>query len=151
MNISTPELLAYSNILDNMFNTTLQISSEMSRAVQDGICTKEELEPIYQRMMKANAETFDKHEEVTKELDLRMKRDLGIKQGIRKVQSTIREFDTFVKNKQQENSHVASQDISDAARISLETIANQVKTEESIAPMKVVKGKAKTIKDTDSD
>lgn len=143
MNISTPELLSYSNVFENMLSSTSQILAEISRSVTDGICTVEEVEGLYDRILKCNEEALEKHKDVVTEIDLRMKRDLRVKHGIRKVQQAMIEFDTLVKKKQEENTQKSSQDISDAARISMETIAQNVKAEKP-ADLKI-------IQDTDSD
>lgn len=122
MNISTPELLAYSTILEQIVNTNLEMMGEMSRAVTEGLCTKEEIQTLFSKSEKAKAEADETYVTVQKELDLRMKRDLGMKLGIRKTQALILEFDIFVTKKTNELYEQNKPALEAAAKIANETV-----------------------------
>lgn len=97
--IGAGTLLAYSTILENIIQSNLEIQREMNNAAAEGYCTKEEVEKLYNKSVGALQEADGIYQEIQKELDLKMKSDLGIKFGIRKSQSIIKEFDAFVRMK----------------------------------------------------
>ena len=99
---STSDLLAYSTILENIVNTNLDIQREMHDAVEKGFCTEKEIEKLYNKSIDAHSEADATYVEVQKELDMRMKRDLGMKFGIRRSQQIIKELDAFAAGKNDE-------------------------------------------------
>lgn len=104
--IDSQSLLAYANILENLNNTSLEIARECSQAVSEGFATKEEVESFYNKALKAKEEADNAYLEIQKELDLRMKKQLGISFGIRKIQVLIKDFDAFVSKKSREHEEV---------------------------------------------
>jgi hypothetical protein len=100
--LSSTELLAYSTIFENIINTNLEIQREIHNAVSQGFATPKELEKILDKSVKAKEEADTLYEQIQIELDGRMKRDLNMKFGIRRSQSIIKEFDTFVDNRNSE-------------------------------------------------
>ena len=124
MNISTSELLSYSTILENLISGNLGLQAEISRAVTEGYCKKEEVEKIYGQSQKVSEEFDLKYKEIQKELDMRLKRDLRLSNGIKKSQSLLNEFDAFVAKKNKEHSEKDEQLIEAAKNISVETAAN---------------------------
>lgn len=122
--LTTSDLLNYSTIMENIISTNLDIQMEASRAVTGGFCTDKEIEKMYSKSVDAKEEADTIYEEIQKELDLRVKKDLGMKFGIRRSQSIIKEFDAFVakKNNELEKQNQAMAD--DAKRISEETVEN---------------------------
>lgn len=123
-NISTTELLAYTTILENIITTNNQLINEAKDGIIKGFATENELEPIVKKCAISRDEAKGKYEEIQKELDMRMKRDLKMKMGIRKTQDTIREFDTFVFNKNNEIAEKQKETLEAIEEISKETIAN---------------------------
>lgn len=123
-NLTTSDLLNYSTILENIITTNLDIQSEMSRAVSGDFCTKKEIEKMYSKSVGAKEEADTVYAEIQKELDMRTKKDLGMKFGIRRSQSIIKEFDSFVNNRNNEKQTQASDDEEAAKRISEETVNN---------------------------
>jgi hypothetical protein len=97
--LTTGELLNYSTILENIISSNLEIQREMQEAVAAEYVTKEEIESIYNKSVSAMNEADLAYTELQKELDLRTKKDLGLKFGIRRTQSIIKELDAFVRNK----------------------------------------------------
>lgn len=122
--ISTPELLSYSTILENIVTTNMGIQREIDNAVSGKLCTADEIEKVYHKSVDAGKEADEAYSEIQKELDLRMKRDLRMKFGIKRTQSIINEFDDFVSAKNntlQENQKALEEE---AKKISEETITN---------------------------
>lgn len=95
-NIDSQSLLAYANILENLINSNVEILGECSRAVTEGFCEKEDVEKFALKAKAASEEADTAYQQIQKELDIRIKRDLGINLGIRKTQSLIKDFDAFV-------------------------------------------------------
>lgn len=135
INIATSELLSYSTILENIIETSLKIQTEMSEAVANQVCTFDELTPLYDLSRESLLEAQEKYKTIQVELDYRIKKDLKMKLGIRKCQDTIIKFDTFIKNKQEENARALQPDLEAVKRISEETndnlkiVPDQEKTE----------------------
>lgn len=126
---STSDLLAYSTILENIVNTNLDLQREMHDAVSKGFCTEKEIEKLHNKSIDAHSEADTAYVEIQKELDMRMKRDLGMKFGIRRSQSIIKEMDAFAAGKNEEFRKKAKLQAEEAIRISKETEGNL-----SIAP-----------------
>ena len=101
--IDSQSLLAYANILENIINSSLEIARECTEAVSGGFVEKEEIDPFYKKAVQAGSEADAAYILVQKELDSRIKKQIGISFGIRKVQSLIKDFDTFVNLKISEN------------------------------------------------
>jgi hypothetical protein len=122
--LTTSDLLNYSTILENIITTNIEIQGEAERAVSGGFCTKEEIEKIVYKSIDARTEADEIYAEVQKELDMRIKKDLGMKFGVRRSQSIIKEFDAFISAKnnaaEAENKKLAE----DAKRISEENVSN---------------------------
>lgn len=122
--IGTQELLSYSTILENIISSNLEIQREINSALVEKKCTKEEVEKLYNKSSDSIQEADLAYSEIQKELDLRMKRDLRLKFGIKKTQSIITEFDAFVKKKTAEDYEMLNGQTADAKRISEETLNN---------------------------
>lgn len=120
---STSELLAYSTILENIINTNLDLQREMHDAVSKGFCTEKEIEKLHNKSIDAHTEADVAYVNIQKELDLRMKRDLGMKFGIRRSQSIIKELDAFAAGKNAEHMKLAEKQTQEAIEISKETEA----------------------------
>ena len=101
--IDSQSLLAYANILENIINSNLEISRECTEAVSGGFVEKEEIEPFYKKAIQASYEDDEAYLLVQKELDSRIKKQIGISFGIRKTQNLIKDFDAFVNLKISEN------------------------------------------------
>lgn len=101
--IDSQSLLAYANILENIINSSLEIARECTEAVSGGFVEKEEIDPFYKKAVQAGSEADAAYILVQKELDSRIRKQIGISFGIRKVQSLIKDFDTFVNLKISEN------------------------------------------------
>lgn len=121
---STSELLAYSTILENIINTNLTMQKEMHEAVAAGFCTDKEIEKLHNKSVDAHTEADIAYVEIQKELDMRMKRDLGMKFGIRRSQSIIKELDAFAAGKNADKLQLAKKQQEEALRISKETEGN---------------------------
>lgn len=93
--IDSQSLLAYANILENIINSGLEIARECTEAVSSGFVDKEEMESFYRKAVQASSEADTAYVIVQKELDLRIKKQIGITFGIRKVQALIKDFDAF--------------------------------------------------------
>ena len=120
---STSELLSYSTILENIVNTNLDLQREMHDAVSKGFCTEKEIEKLHNKSIDAHTEADAAYVNIQKELDLRMKRDLGMKFGIRRSQSIIKELDAFAAGKNAEHMKLAEKQTQEAIEISKETEA----------------------------
>ena len=120
---STSELLAYSTILENIVNTNLDLQREMHDAVSKGFCTEKEIEKLHNKSIDAHIEADVAYVSIQKELDLRMKRDLGMKFGIRRSQTIIKELDAFAAGKNAEHMKLAEKQTEEALKISKETKA----------------------------
>lgn len=101
--LSTPVLLGYSSVLENIMSTNLQLQREFSDAVTGGFATVEELNDLHNKSISANIEADRVYSEVQKELDLRLKRDLSMQYGIRFTHSIMKQLDQFVKDKNREH------------------------------------------------
>lgn len=121
---STSELLDYSTILENIVNTNLTMQKEMHDAVAAGFCTEKEIEKLYNKSIDAHSEADATYVEVQKELDMRMKRDLGMKFGIRRSQQIIKELDAFAAGKNDEKMKLVKKQQEEAIRITRETEGN---------------------------
>lgn len=124
MNLSklgTQELLSYSTILENIISTNTQIQGEIKESVEKKFCTKEEIEPIFMKSVNAHEEADMIYAEIQKEIDLRAKKDLGMKFGIRRTQSIIKELDAFVVAKNNQFESEQKKQTEDAIRLSQET------------------------------
>ncbi len=122
--LASTELLAYSTILENIITTNLGLQGEISESVQNGFCTKEDIEPIYTKSKNASEEADTIYSEIQKELDLRAKRDLGMKFGIRRTQTIIKELDAFVAKTNEEFRKAQEIQNVDAERIAAEVPAD---------------------------
>jgi hypothetical protein len=122
--LSTGDLLNYSTILENIITTNIAIQREISEAISGKFCTAEEIAKINNKSFDAETEADKVYEEIQKELDLRVKKDLGLKFGIRRSQSIIKELDAFVRVKNSENEKIQNNLNLEAKKISEETIAN---------------------------
>jgi hypothetical protein len=122
--LAAAELLSYSTILENIITTNLQIQGEIKEAVEKGFCEKQAIEPIFMKSINAQDEADTIYEAIQKELDLRVKKDLGMKFGIRRTQSIIKELDAFVAGKNKESKAAQEREQEDAKRISSETIGD---------------------------
>lgn len=116
--LTTSDLLNYSTILENIVATNREIQREMLQAVSGDFCTKKEIEKIHAKSVSALEEADNIYSQVQKELDMRVKKDLGMKFGVTRSQSIIKEFDMFVHNRQMDLDAAA------ARRISKETVNN---------------------------
>lgn len=121
---NTSDLLAYSTILENIVNTNLDLQREMHDAVAKGFCTEKEIEKLHNKSIDAHSEADTAYVEIQKELDMRIKRDLGMKFGIRRSQSIIKEMDAFAAGKNEEFRKKAQLQAKEALRISKETEGN---------------------------
>lgn len=122
--LTAAELLSYSTIMENIITTNIEIQGEIKEAVEKKFCTKDEIDTIFMKSLNAQQEADNVYSEIQKELDLRVKKDLGMKFGIRRTQSVIKELDAFVSAKN-EQSRAAHQKIdADALRIASETQAD---------------------------
>lgn len=121
---NTSDLLAYSTILENIVNTNLDLQREMHDAVNKGFCTQKEIEKLHNKSIDAHSEADAAYVDIQKELDMRMKRDLGMKFGIRRSQSIIKEMDAFAAGKNEEFRKKAQQQAEEAIRIAKETEDN---------------------------
>lgn len=101
--IDSQSLLAYANILENIINSSLEIARECTEAVSGGFVEKEEIDPFYKKAVQAGSEADAAYILVQKELDSRIRKQIGISFGIRKVQALIKDFDAFVNLKISEN------------------------------------------------
>ena len=101
--IDSQSLLAYANILENIINSSLEIARECTEAVSGGFVEKEEIDPFYKKAVQAGSEADAAYILVQKELDSRIRKQIGISFGIRKVQDLIKDFDAFVNLKISEN------------------------------------------------
>lgn len=122
--LSTGDLLNYSTVLENIITTNIGIQREISEAVSGQFCTNDEIAKIRNKSFDAQTEADGVYEEIQKELDLRVKKDLGLKFGIRRSQSIIKELDAFARNKNLENEKRQQGLESEAKRISEETVVN---------------------------
>lgn len=120
--IATPDLLAYSQILENLVTSNREIQREATEMVFGKHATQDELSPIMGKSIQALREADEKYIEIQKELDMRMKRDLGMNWGIRKSQAIIVEFEKFSVAKNEELLQKDQPLIESAKRISEETI-----------------------------
>jgi hypothetical protein len=122
--INTQELLSYSTILENIITSNMGIQREIQNAVSGQLCTREEMEKIYIKSLDSHKEADEAYSEIQKELDLRMKRDLRMKFGIKRTQSIINEFDDFV-SKKNEQLQKEKQELDESIKkIANETVAN---------------------------
>ena len=101
--IDSQSLLAYANILENIINSSLEIARECTEAVSGGVAEKEEVKSFYDKAVQASSEADAAYVLVQKELDSRIRKQIGISFGIRKVQALIKDFDAFVNLKISEN------------------------------------------------
>jgi hypothetical protein len=138
--VSSLELLAYSQVLENIIQTTGQILTEISKGVAEGMCTKEEVEKMYQTSIAAMQEADEKYVLVQKEMDVRIKSALGFSFGIRKVQKLIKDFDGFVEAKNkiafeegQKKNH-ALKELLDNSEKPLKNTMNVVVDEDNLEP-----------------
>lgn len=137
--LSTSELLSYSVIMENIISTNLEIQREISEAVSGKFCTNKEIETIFNKSVDAKEEADTIYAGIQKELDLRSKRDLGMKFGIRRSQSIIKELDTFAKKRNAELMAQAQAETEKAKAISEETIELLENNENKPASMQVLK------------
>ena len=121
-NISTQELLSYSTILENIVTTNLSLISEINEAIIKGFCTKEKIQKILDKCSDSKCEADEVYAKIQKELDMRIKRDLGMKFGITRTQSVIKELDAFVIKTNQEFAKQNEIDVANAKLISEETV-----------------------------
>jgi len=127
MNLSklgAQELLSYSTIMENIITTNTQIQGEIKEAVEKNFCTKDEIEPIFTKSVNAHDEADELYAGIQKELDLRAKKDLGMKFGIRRTQSIIKELDAFVAAKNEQGRFAEEKRQEEAKRISAETASD---------------------------
>lgn len=117
-------LLAYSTVLENIIQSNLEIQREMNNAVSEGYCSKEEVDDIYSKSVSALQEADERYQEIQKELDLKMKSDLGTKYGIRRSQSIIKEFDAFVRMKNNDHESKRVEEASEEKVHQMEIVEN---------------------------
>lgn len=122
--LSTSELLNYATILENIVTSNIGIQREMAEAVSGQFCTEKELEKIRNKSIDAKEEADGIYESIQKELDLRAKKDLGMKFGIRRTQTIVKELDAFARTKNEAFAKEQQKLEEEAKRISEETIAN---------------------------
>lgn len=122
--ISTSDLLAYSTILENIVNTNLTLQREMHEGVKAGFCTDNEIQKLHNKSVDAHSEADLKYVDIQKELDMRIKRDLGMKFGIRRSQAIIKELDAFAAGKNAEKIALVEKQTKEALRLSKETEGN---------------------------
>lgn len=122
--LSTSELLNYATILENIVTSNIGIQREMAEAVSGQFCTEKELEKIRNKSVDAKEEADEIYECIQKELDLRAKKDLGMKFGIRRTQTIVKELDAFARTKNDAFAKEQEKLVLEAKRISEETVAN---------------------------
>lgn len=122
--LSTSELLNYATILENIVTSNIGIQREMAEAVSGQFCTDKEIEKIRNKSIDAKEEADGIYELIQKELDLRAKKDLGMKFGIRRTQTIVKELDAFARTKNEAFAKEQEKLELEAKRISEETVAN---------------------------
>lgn len=119
--ISTSELLAYSTILENIIHTCVSITNEADRAVVENIVKLEDFGNLGGEVRQSHELAKEKYEDIQKELDDRIKRDLRMPMAIRKVQSIIVKFEGIIHQKNMERAQSLEGMEEDALRIAGET------------------------------
>ena len=122
--LSTSDLLNYASILENIVTSNIGIQREISEAISGQFCTEKEVEKILNKSKDAREEADGIYECIQKEIDLRVKKDLGMKFGVRRTQSIIKELDAFARTKNDAFAKEQEKLVLEAKRISEETVAN---------------------------
>jgi predicted transcriptional regulator len=130
--LTNSDLLAYATILENIITTNISVQSEISKAVSGQFCSQEEIQKLYDKSVDAGQEADETYSKIQKELDLRVKRDLGMKYGITRSQSIIKELDAFSQRKSEDHRVAEEKLKADAERIAEETANNlQIVTDDN--------------------
>lgn len=122
--LSTSDLLNYATILENIVTSNTGLLREMAEAVSGQFCTEKEIGKIVNKSLDTKQEADEIYESIQKELDLRVKKDLGMKFGIRRTQSIIKELDAFARTKNEAFAKEQRKSELEAKRISEETVSN---------------------------
>jgi hypothetical protein len=112
-NISTPDLHAYLNIIDNLNTSNQQLANsigEMHQKNPENLPIKE-IQPILNFCKLAYKDHVEISIQLQKVIDSRMKRDLGIVYGIRKTQSLFQKFEDLIAQKEREDNDNAAKKI----------------------------------------
>lgn len=123
-NLGTSDLISYSTILENIITTNNEIKYDIQKAIVEQFISAEEVEKLVSKIISYKTQADEKYADVQKELDLRLKRDLKIQNGIRSSQALIREYEDFIKLKNNEYSEKQKATVSDIEKISEETVKN---------------------------
>lgn len=91
--VPTADLLAYMNVLDNLIQSETGILNQCSQFIQTKKCAQEELQHIIDDTIISRKEALELSTDVQREIDLRMRNDIGLERGIRKAQSILAKFE----------------------------------------------------------
>lgn len=122
--LTSSDLISYSTVLENIITTNLEVRREISDAINAGFCKEKEIEKILNKSKDASSEADTIYAEIQKEMDMRVKKDLGMKFGVRRTQSIIKELDAFAAGKNDDARKKIEKEEAEALKISEETTAN---------------------------
>lgn len=103
--ISTSELLAYTNVLENIVESNNMVVRESNSAILNNFGKKSDFEVVALKAVNLSNEAHKTLEKIQKVIDQRMNKNIGF-MGIRQTQKVIEDFHKIVEKLQKENAEI---------------------------------------------